>query len=165
MDSNPKFDSEDSAIITNPRVTRESLGTLSGIANSTRLDISFTVHFASQHREKPQQCHWELVKWVFRYLKGTAEQGFLLRMSQQILWIILDFADWTGDHANYKTTSGSILIANGCIVSWESKKQLVVALSTMEAELVAAAQCRRVRMDQAAPAQNVQHFVGPTAPS
>ncbi|DBA01789.1 TPA: hypothetical protein N0F65_002905 [Lagenidium giganteum] len=65
MDSNTKYDSEDSAIITDPRIMREALGALLWIANSTRLDISFAVHFASRHREKPRQCHWELVKRIF----------------------------------------------------------------------------------------------------
>ncbi|DAZ95806.1 TPA: hypothetical protein N0F65_009202 [Lagenidium giganteum] len=48
-------------------------------------------------------------------------------------------ADWSGDHANRKSTSGSILTINNCVVAWASKKRLVVTMSTMRAKCIAGA--------------------------
>lgn len=146
MYPNMDYDDPSSEELVDKRVVREALGTLLWIANCARPDIAFAVNMASRHREKPRKCHWELLKRIFRYLKGTSDRSIVYRKRQQplaaddISVVIWSDADWAGDRADRKSTSGTVLTLNDRTVAWASKKQSVVAISTMEAEYVAAAQ-------------------------
>ena len=77
---------------------------------------------------------------VLRYLKGTRELGLQYKKSNdQVndLWGCVD-SDWAGCLDTRRSTSGYVLLLNGCAVSWKSKRQSVVALSSAEAEFMAA---------------------------
>ena len=65
MDACTDYDNLESAELVDIHRVREALGTLLWVANSTRTDIAFAVNYASRHREKPRQCHWELIKRIF----------------------------------------------------------------------------------------------------
>ena len=60
-----------------------------------------------------------------------------LQSSRNILYGFVD-ADWAGDHDTFKSTSGYIFLLNGSAISWKSKRQPTIALSTAEAEYMAA---------------------------
>lgn len=87
----------------------------------------------------------QAVKHLLRYLKGTSDLG--LRFSKpknsgpmdrpNVLWGFVD-SDWAGCPDSRRSTSGYALMLNGAAVSWKSKRQPVVALSTAEAEFIAA---------------------------
>ena len=66
-----------------------------------------------------------------RYLNGTLDYGLLYCCTD-----IAGFsdADWAGDHDDRKSTSGFVFMISGAVISWNSKKQMCVALSTAEAE-------------------------------
>ena len=86
--------------------------------------------------ENPGRPHWEAVKQVFRYLKGTKDVHLVIGDMQAGLEAFSD-ADWASqDHRH--STSGYIFTIDGGAVSWSSKKQPIIALSTMEAEYIAA---------------------------
>eukprot|EP00253_Pinus_taeda_P019611 PITA_19611 len=91
---------------------------------------------------KPGKEHWTSVKRVFRYLRGTSDYG-LCYQGRPGLDRVLDIhgfvdADWARDLDQRRSTSGYVFNLFGGAVSWMSKKQSVVALSTTEAEYMAA---------------------------
>uniref|UniRef100_A0AAV1V6R7 Uncharacterized protein n=1 Tax=Peronospora matthiolae TaxID=2874970 RepID=A0AAV1V6R7_9STRA len=87
--------------------------------------------------ENPQQEHWTTVKHIFRYLQGTKSHGLRFQPSDKIDFRGYSDADWAGDHADRKSTSGYTFMLMGAPVSWGSKKQSSVSLSTSEAEYIA----------------------------
>jgi hypothetical protein len=121
---------------------RSIVGSLQYITLSTRPDISFAVNQLSRYIENPGHSHWTAGKRVLRYLKGTTNTGLLYKDYDQNgntkIEIFCD-ADWGGDTADRKSTTGLLVKLNGCVITWLSKKQPTVALSTAEAEYIAIA--------------------------
>ena len=124
---------------------RDMVGSLLYLACWTRPDISFAVSELSRFVSAPGQIHMQAVKHLLRYLKGTSDLS--LRYSKpknsgpmdrtNVLWGFVD-SDWAGCQDSRRSTSGYTLMLNGAAVSWKSKRQPVVALSTAEAEFIAA---------------------------
>ena len=81
--------------------------------------------------------HWTTVKCIFRYLRGTTQLGLLYSKEESSALIGYSDADWGGDCNDYKSTSGYVFQIGGTTVSWKSKKQSCIALSTAEAEYMA----------------------------
>ena len=81
--------------------------------------------------------HWKALHWILKYLRGTTSHVLCFRGSDTILHGYVD-ADMVGDKDNKRNTIGYVFTIGGTIVSWVSKLQKVVSLSTMEAEYVAA---------------------------
>lgn len=77
------------------------------------------------------------MKRIIRYLRGTAELGLLYEKYSNKSIVGYSDADWAGDIVDRKSTSGYIFTLNGAAVSWKSKKQACVSLSTAEAEYMA----------------------------
>ena len=75
---------------------------------------------------------------IFRYLQYTLHFGLKYAFSNTTTVSIYSDADWAGDRPSRRSTSGCCTFVNGHLISWYSKKQATVALSTMEAEYVAA---------------------------
>jgi len=118
---------------------RQAIGALMHLAVATRPDIAFAVGMVSRYMENPGQAHWTAVKRILRYLQGTKDQGITYNNKNEIKLEGFSDADWGGDRKDRKSTSGYIFkLANGPI-SWGSKKQQIVALSTSEAEYIALA--------------------------
>jgi hypothetical protein len=116
---------------------REAVGNLMFLQTVSRPDISFALNVAARNLEKPSECHWQLVKRILRYLRGTSEMG-LLYSREGNLEAFSD-ADYAGDKETRKSTSGVVCTYAGAAITWQSKKQQCVALSTTEAEYVSAA--------------------------
>jgi hypothetical protein len=90
---------------------------------------------------KPGKEHWTTVKRVFRYLRGTTSYG-LCYQGRPGLDRVLDIhgfvdADWVGDMDHRRSTSGYVFNLFGGEISWMSKRQSVVALSTTKEEYMA----------------------------
>lgn len=103
----------------------------------TRPDISFATSVASRFAKNPGHQHTEAVKTIFRYLKGSRDQGITYGGQDKLLVEGYLDSDWAGDKDSRKSTSGFIFMLNGGPVSWCSKKQPTVALSSTEAEYIA----------------------------
>eukprot|EP00253_Pinus_taeda_P021796 PITA_21796 len=104
--------------------------------------ITHAVGVLSRFMSKPGKEHWTSVKRVFRYLHGTSDYG-LCYQGRPGLDRVLDIrgfvdADWAGELDQRRYTSGYVFNLFGGAVSWMSKKQSIVALSTIEAEYMAA---------------------------
>ncbi|GMP50698.1 hypothetical protein CsSME_00017211 [Camellia sinensis var. sinensis] len=102
----------------------------------TRPDICYAVGLVSRYQSNPGPAHWKAVKRILRYLKGTADYTLCYQSSDLHLVGYCD-ADWGGDLDERKSTSGYAFMLSDGAISWSSKKQSCIALSTMEAEFVA----------------------------
>ena len=116
---------------------REAVGALMHLTTATRPDIAYAVSYVSRFMEHPQEEHWIAVKRIFRYLQGTKTHGICYKPSAKIDFRGYSDADWAGDLADRKSTSGYVFMLLGAPVSWGSKKQPSVSLSTSEAEYIA----------------------------
>ena len=110
------------------------IGSLLYAANSTRPDIAQAVGVVSRYTSRPSQAHLTALKRILRYLKRTASLAIKYQKSDDGDLIGYSDADWAGDADDCHSTSGNLA---GGPISWQSKKQGVVALSTCEAEYVA----------------------------
>jgi transposase InsO family protein len=115
---------------------REAVGALNWLAVGTRPDISFTVGTLAQFMENPGEAHWEAAKRVFRYLRGTKEWKLSYGKGGEGLVGFTDADGMSQEHR--RAISGHAILIDGGAVSWSSKKQELVVLSTTEAEYVAA---------------------------
>ncbi|KAJ0615698.1 putative RNA-directed DNA polymerase [Helianthus annuus] len=100
----------------------------------TRPDIAYAVGVVSQFMHEPQAAHMEAVIRIIRYLKGTPNHGVLFKSNGHLEIQAYTDADWAGDKGNRRSTSGYFTLVGGNLVTWRSKKQKVVALSSAEAE-------------------------------
>ena len=119
---------------------RQIVGSLIYIMIATRPDISYPVTKLSQFMSCATQSHMTMAKGVLRYLKGTVNDKLTFRKSEDPLEIIgFSDSDWANSIEDRKSITGySFKISkNGPLISWKSKKQTSVALSTCEAEYMA----------------------------
>lgn len=135
------------------------LGRLNWITRTVRPDIANAVSILSRFTKNPSKRHWEALKGVLRYLKGTSNLGVHYYRKPQDSNSVSTYtsadwndssnplkqhdlsaysdADWAGDLDSRHSTSGAIILLNGGPVSWISSKQGLVTTSTTEAEYVA----------------------------
>ena len=105
----------------------------------TRPDLSFAVGMASRFMERPTVMHHKAVKQTLRYLKGTMHYGLVYGRGGGAEEITgFTDSDMAGDMDDRKSTSGMAFYVNKCLVAWNSQKQKTVALSSCEAEFMAA---------------------------
>lgn len=112
---------------------RQAVGALLFCSQITRPDINFVVNMLSRYNENPEGAHWTVVKRVFRYLKGTIDRKITYTKENTLLEGFCD-ADWGSDELTRKSTSGYVFTLQGGAVSWCTKRQKTIALSTTEAE-------------------------------
>lgn len=108
---------------------------------ATRPDVMFVVSLLSRYMENPTELHLQAAKRVFRYLKGTLDFGVFYKKGGNKELIAYTDSDYAGDLEDRKSTSGYVFLMSSGAVSWSSKKQPIVTLSTTEAEFIAAASC------------------------
>ncbi|XP_065075013.1 uncharacterized protein LOC135698808 [Ochlerotatus camptorhynchus] len=116
---------------------KEAVGCLSFAAQVTRPDIAFAVNVVSQYSANPGRPHWEAVKRIIRYLKGTITKKLEYSTSGPADIVGYSDADWGGDADDRKSTTGYVFMMQGGAISWNVKKQPTVALSSCEAEYMA----------------------------
>ena len=99
-------------------------------------DVAHAVGVVSRYMNNPGKEHWKAVQWILKYLRGTTSHALCFGGSDTILQGYVD-ADMAGDKDSRRSTIGYVFTMGGRPVSWISKLQQVVALSTMEVEYVA----------------------------
>ncbi|KAG6512493.1 hypothetical protein ZIOFF_030614 [Zingiber officinale] len=105
----------------------------------TRPDLSYPVGMASRYMERPTTMHHKVVKQILRYLKGTIHFGLAyIKGPPEISIFGYSDSDLAGDLDGRKSTSGMAFYFNESLVSWNSQKHKTVALSSCEAEFMAA---------------------------
>lgn len=114
------------------------IGTLMYLAITTRPDILHSMSKLAQRNMDPHHEHLLAVKHVLRYLAGTMEYKLEYTAAGNASIAGYVDADWGGDASNRKSYTGFTFFVGKCLVSWESRKQNSVALSSTEAEYMAA---------------------------
>lgn len=116
-----------------------AVGSLMYAMVCTRPDISQAVSVVSRFMANPGRLHWEAVKWILRYLKGTISMGLCFGGERCQLSGFVD-SDYASDLDRRRSTTGYVFRIFGAPVSWRSVLQATVALSTTEAEYMAVAE-------------------------
>ena len=124
----------------------EVVGKLMYAMVATRPDIAVSMSVVSKYLTRPEKIHWEFVLRILRYLKGTLSLGIKYSPStfkndtKIVAWTDADYASCL--ETGKSNTGFGVKLCNG-LVSWYSKKQTTVALSTAEAEYISACSCAK----------------------
>jgi hypothetical protein len=89
------------------------------------------------HLNAPNATHWSALKNLIGYLKGKSFQGLKMRAPKDRRVVAFVDSDYASDRGDRKSISGYLVTIGGCLVSWQSKKQTGVTLSSTESEFVA----------------------------
>jgi len=112
------------------------------LANCTQLDISYTVHKLAKFMSNYGVKHFEATKHLLWYLQGTQSQGLTYGNSPNAYPVFRAFADsdWAMSEG-CKSVSGFLIECGGGAIAWSLKQQVVVVLSSCEAEYITCSHC------------------------
>ena len=113
------------------------VGALLYLSINTRPDISYSVGVLARFSKNPNYRACKALLRVLVYLRGTSEKGIRYTGTDLCVYAYSD-ADWAGDLDSRKSTTGYVVYAAGGPIAWQSKLQTTIAVSTMEAEYMAA---------------------------
>ncbi|GJT17763.1 putative ribonuclease H-like domain-containing protein [Tanacetum coccineum] len=119
---------------------RSMIGSLMYLTSS-RPDIMFAVCACARYQVNPKISHLHAVKRIFRYLKGQPKLGLWYPKDSPFDLVAYTDSDYAGASLDRKSTTGGCQFLGSRLISWQCKKQTVVANSTTEAEYVAASSC------------------------
>lgn len=137
MNINEKLQHEDGSDKTNSSVFRSLVGGLNYLTHS-RPDISFPVSVVSRFLHSPTKLHLGAAKRILHYVAGTKNYGIWYSRVSKFRLVGFSDSDWAGCVDDRKSTSGNVFSFGSGAVTWSSKKQDTVALSSSEAEYIAA---------------------------
>ncbi|KAK8925912.1 hypothetical protein KSP39_PZI018791 [Platanthera zijinensis] len=100
----------------------------------TRPDIAYAVSFVSQFVQAPRSVHYTAVLRILRYLRTSVSRSLFLSATSPLTLRAYSDADWAGDAATRRSTTGFCIFLGDSLISWRSKKQESVARSSTEAE-------------------------------
>ena len=109
-----------------------AIGNLMYAMVCTRLDIAHAMGVVSRYMSRPRKQHWEAVKWILRYLRGSSNTCICFTGASLKLHGYVD-ADFSGDIDSRKSTTKFAFTLGGTTISWASNLQKIVTLSTTEA--------------------------------
>ena len=102
------------------------------------------VGIVGRFQANPKESHLQVVKRIFKYLQGTQDFGLWYPKDTDLTLLAYIDADWVGSVDDRKGTSGGAFYMGSRLVSWFSKKQISIALSTTEAKYMAASCCTQL---------------------
>jgi len=118
---------------------QEAVGSLMYLSQCTRPDITYAISYLSRFNQNPNQTHWKSVKRVLRYLKATINYKLEFSTDQEGSIIGFCDADWAGNLEDRRSVTGYIFNYQNGSISWASKRQPTIAISTTEAEYMSLA--------------------------
>jgi hypothetical protein len=118
------------------------VGSLMYAALGTRPDIAYAVAALCRYNAAPTAIRMTAAVRVLRYLKATARHKLVYRRMTEPFVGYADL-EWAGDSGDRKSQGGFVFMMNSAAVSWSSRKQTLVALSTLEAEYIACSNAAR----------------------
>ncbi|CAM8962827.1 unnamed protein product [Rhodiola kirilowii] len=94
----------------------------------TRPDLAHGVSLVSRHMANPGKYHWQAVKWILRYVKGTLNKGLLFRGNQSRQEVVEGYvdSDYAGNLDTRKSQTGLVFTVFGTAVSWKANLQKIV---------------------------------------
>ncbi|GJY92015.1 retrovirus-related pol polyprotein from transposon TNT 1-94 [Tanacetum coccineum] len=135
-----KLDEDLSGIPVDQTQYRSMIGSLMYLTAS-RPDLVFAVCMCARYQSKPTKKHLEAVKRVFRYLQGSINMGLWYPKDTAMALTAYADADHAGCQDTRRSTSGSAQFLGDKLVSWSSKKQTSMSISSTEAEYIAMSGC------------------------
>ena len=117
----------------------ECIESVMHLTHLTRPDIAYAVGQVSRYSQSPGQDYWKALTRILAYLRKTLNYGLLFWGGDDELYGYCD-ADYAGDLGNRRSTSGAVFTLHNGPVSWFSRRQSCVALSTTESEFISAAE-------------------------
>ena len=136
----PKIQEEEDKVYKVPYAS--AIGILMYAMVCTRPYIGHAVGVVSRYMSHPRIEHWNAVKWILWYLRGTSNKCLHFWGSTTTLQGYVD-SDLAGDIDTSRSTIGYVFTVGGAAVSWVSRLQKINALSTTEAEYVAATEAAK----------------------
>jgi Reverse transcriptase (RNA-dependent DNA polymerase)/gag-polypeptide of LTR copia-type len=118
------------------------VGSLMYAMLGTRPDIAYAVSVVSRYSSNPTETHMKAVKRILRYLNATKHLKLVFSGTLTNLTGFTD-ADWAGDHGTRRSTSGYLFHVGSGVISWSSKRQATVSLSSCESEYVGQTQAAK----------------------
>lgn len=120
---------------------KEAIGSLLYLSCKTKPDLNYAINIQSRHTENPNNKNLIAVKRIFRYINGTKSKGIHFKSQENEELTAFCDSDFAGDEDTRRSHTGFVIFYNGGPISWCSRKQNVVALSSTEAEYIAASEC------------------------
>ncbi|PNX58520.1 type I inositol 145-trisphosphate 5-phosphatase 12-like protein, partial [Trifolium pratense] len=110
---------------------------------ATRPDLGYSVCLVARFMDRPTEIHVTAVKRIMRYLKGTLSFGIVYKSNSKTSMKLKGWcdSDYAGDLNDRKSTTSYVFMLGSGAISWSSKKQPIVTLSTTEAKYVSTAAC------------------------
>ncbi|WVZ63710.1 hypothetical protein U9M48_013319 [Paspalum notatum var. saurae] len=136
MSTNTALDADEDGEAVDQKQFRGKIGSLLYLT-ATRPDIQFVVCLCACYQASPRISHRQAVKRIFRYLKLTPELGLWYSFGSSLPLRGFSDADHAGCRIDRKSTSGTCQLLGTSLVSWSSRKQASVSLSTTEVEYIA----------------------------
>lgn len=141
------LDLDDPMTAEDQKTYQSLVGSLMYLAVATRPDLGFTIAYLSKYNSKATYRQLQTAKRTLRYLKATINLGLVYVRDQEGLpqdpLTGFSDADFAGDTQDRKSTGGFVFLMAGGAISWRSKKQSMVALSTTESEYIACSEATR----------------------
>ncbi|CAL2237733.1 unnamed protein product [Prunus armeniaca] len=129
---------EDNEELLGPEVPYLSaIGALMYLANCTRPDIAFYVNLLSRYSSAPTKRHWNGVKHILRYLRGTTDMGLFYSRGSKSQIVGYADAGYLSDPHKARSQTGYVFTCGGAAISWPSVKQTLVATSSNHSEILA----------------------------
>ena len=116
---------------------QKEIGSLLYLTTATRPDLAYSVGNCARYMSNPSIEHFNALNKIWRYLAKTARYSLIYQSDQKPLLKGYCDADWGGDYDTRKSTTGYIFLFGNTAISWSSKLQKTVALSSCEAEYMA----------------------------
>ncbi|GJT41540.1 retrovirus-related pol polyprotein from transposon TNT 1-94 [Tanacetum coccineum] len=135
-----KLDEDKEGKAVDPLHYRGMIGTLLYLTAS-RPDLQFAICMCARYQVWPTEKHLHAVKRIFRYLRGTINQGLWYPKDSSIALTAFAYAYHAGCQDTRRSTSGSMQFLGDRLVSWSSKRQKSVVISSTEAEYIAMSGC------------------------
>ena len=116
-----------------------SVGSIMYSMICSRPDLAHAINVVSKFMANPGRMHWEALKWLLRYIKGSVNLCLVFGKQESSSDKLVGYvdADFAGSIDTRKSLTGYVFTLYGTTISWKSMLQLVVALSTTEAEYIA----------------------------
>ncbi|WJX67886.1 hypothetical protein P8452_52313 [Trifolium repens] len=132
-----KLTKDEKGVDVDQSLYRSIIGSLLYLTTS-RPYITFAVDVCARYQAEPKMSHLTQVKRILKYVNDTSDYGILYSHYENSMLVGYCDADWAGSADDRKSTSGGCFFLGNNLISWFSKKQNSMALSTAEAEYIAA---------------------------